>query len=279
MKKFIAAFDGLDFSRSALDYAIQVTREAGAHLVGVFLEDFSRRSYGMKELVSYEGPDRDQLVERLDAQDSRKRQESVFQFTSACEAAGISYAVHRNDNVALQELVEESVYADLLVLDARESMTAFDEPPPARFVRDVLNDVGCPVVLVPQVFKPFQKVILLYDGEPSSVSAVKSFSYIFSFLKGGPVQVLTVQSEEEKTNIPNRELIAEFISRHYPQAEFVVLRGEPEDEIRKYLEQDGGDAIVVLGAYRRSRLSRLFRPSMADALLRHLELPLFIAHN
>jgi hypothetical protein len=39
MKKIIAALDGLKFSGSTRDYAIQLARQNNAHLVGVFLDD------------------------------------------------------------------------------------------------------------------------------------------------------------------------------------------------------------------------------------------------
>jgi hypothetical protein len=37
MKKFLAVFDGYKMSLSTLDYAIQLTKLAEAHLVGIFL--------------------------------------------------------------------------------------------------------------------------------------------------------------------------------------------------------------------------------------------------
>lgn len=37
--------------------------------------------------------------------------------------------------------------------------------------------------------------------------------------------------------------------------------------------------LVVLGAYRRNELSRWFKTSMADTLMKELDTPLFIAHN
>ena len=38
-------------------------------------------------------------------------------------------------------------------------------------------------------------------------------------------------------------------------------------------------SLVVLGAYQRGMVSRWFRASMADVLMRDLKLPLFIAHS
>jgi len=53
----------------------------------------------------------------------------------------------------------------------------------------------------------------------------------------------------------------------------------PEIEIVDYLKKEKNSTLVVLGAYRRSMVSRWFRESMADVLMRDLKLPLFIAHN
>jgi len=79
--------------------------------------------------------------------------------------------------------------------------------------------------------------------------------------------------------LPDNKLMKEFMKRHYPKAEYIVLKGSPEDEIIRHLLRDKRDPMIVLGAYRRGRLSRLFRASMADHLVHHLKMPLFIAHN
>ena len=55
MKKFIVAFDGLKFSESARDYAIQFAKQSSAHLVGIFLDDGLRHSYKIYDLVTDDG--------------------------------------------------------------------------------------------------------------------------------------------------------------------------------------------------------------------------------
>jgi nucleotide-binding universal stress UspA family protein len=279
MKKFIAAFDGLRFCESTLQYAIFLSQQSKAHLVGVFLEDFTRRSYGFKELGAHEAADLDRFVAEMDTEDREQRKESVERFEQACQKAGLNYSVHRDRNVALQEILEESIYADLLMVSAAEAMTGHEEPAPTRFVRDLLNDVQCPVVLVPEEYKPVNKIMLLYDGEPSSVYAVRAFSYLFESLKNYETEVLTVKQPEASDHLPHNRLMKEFIKRHYPKAEYVIQKGDAEDEIIRYLKKEEKDPMLVLGAYRRSKMSRLFRPSMADQLLEHVQMPLFIAHN
>lgn len=52
MKKFIVAFDGLRFSESVRDYAIELANQSNAHLVGVFLDDFMHHSYKIYNLIT-----------------------------------------------------------------------------------------------------------------------------------------------------------------------------------------------------------------------------------
>jgi nucleotide-binding universal stress UspA family protein len=279
MKKFIAVFDGLNFNTGTMRYAMFLSQQVKSHLVGVFLEDFTRHSYGVAEITNYEGSDFDKHMHDLSDKEKEERDASVDMFEQACQDAGINYSVHRDRNIAMQEILHESIYSDLLIIGAEETLSRFQEPIPSRFIRELLNDVQCPVVLVPSKYKPVDKVMLLYDGEPSSVFAVRSFSYLFESLKHFETEVLTVKPPEESLHLPDNRLIKEFIRRHYPKAEYVILKGLPEEVILKYVHREKKHPMIVLGAYRRGKLSRLFRPSMADYLLEHLSLPLFIAHN
>lgn len=279
MKKFVAAFDSLSFSDGTMEYAIHLATHCRAYLVGVFLEDFTRHSYGLAELSQYSGEDFDTQIDILDTKDDQLRDENIEKFKEACRNSGLSFAVHRDRNIALQELLQESIYADLLIIRNTETMTRYKEEAPTRFLRDLLNEVQCPVMVVPEDFRPFEKTVILYDGDPSSVHAAKTYSYLLDGFYDTDVEVVTAKVPDEENYIPNARLIKEFSQRHFPQATYVVLKGHAEDAIGAYLMRNRESSLVVLGAYQRSRLSRFFRPSMADYLMRHLAVPLLIAHN
>lgn len=279
MKKFIAAFDSLRFSESTLKYAVFLAKHSDAHLVGVFLDDFTRHSYSIVDIAKYEGGMFDEHIQQLNVKDKEERDKSVEKFEAACQSAGINYSVHRDRNIAIQELLHESIYADLVVISEDETVTRYEEAAPTGFIRELLNDVQCPVVVIPSKYTAVDKVVLLYDGGPSSVYAVRIFSYLFESLKDLETQILTVKATEESLHLPDNRLMKEFIKRHYPKAEYIVLKGQAEDQIIQFLHREKKNPILVLGAYRRNKLSRLFKPSMADNLLQHLKMPLFIAHN
>jgi len=279
MKKIIAAFDGLRFSKSTRDYAIQIAKQRDVHLIGVFLNDFTYQSYKVYDLIREEGGNFESKQALLDKKDSETRAAAVESFEKACQEAGVEYTLHHDRNIALQELLHESIYADLVIVSGTETLTNYNEKVPTRFIRELLADAHCPVLVVPHLFKPVTKLVLLYDGEPSSVHAIKMFSYTLPFFKQFQVEVLSVKPARQSLHVPDNRLMKEFMKRHFPEAVFTVLKGEAEAQIIDYLKKQNDTPLVVLGAYQRGMVSRWFRESMADSLMTVFRLPLFIAHN
>jgi nucleotide-binding universal stress UspA family protein len=278
MKKFLAAFDGFRMSKSTMAYGQELAYETDAHLVGVFLDEFIYHSYDAYKIITT-SKDPEAAMKELNEKDKKKRDEAVKLFQKTSTKANISYSVHRNKSIALQELKHESMFADLIIISKHETFTRYKEKAPTRFIKELLADVQCPVLVVPAAYKPIDKIILLYDGGPSSLHAIKMFSYLFGNMENLPVEVLTVQEGMKGSHLPDNKLMREFIKRHFPQAKAIVKKGNAEEQIQGYLRNHKENELVVLGAYRRSELSRWFKTSMADILMKESDTPLFIAHN
>lgn len=279
MQKIIAAFDGLKFSESTRDYAIDIAKGTNTHLVGVFLDDLTYTSYKIHELILKDSVP----VEKLnvyEAKDKATRDLAAKNFEKSCQKAGLKYTIHHNREIAIHSVKHESIYCDLLIIDSGETLTHYTEKLPTRFIRDLLGDTQCPVLVVPQKYHPIQKIVLLYDGGPSSVFAIKMFSYLLPELKDLQTEVVSVNPENSKIQLPESKLMKEFMRNHYPKAKYTVMTGWAEDDIVRHLnKQKQANVLVVLGAYRRGTVSRWFRESMADILMKEVKLPLFIAHH
>ena len=130
MKKFIVAIDGLKYSTSATEYAVHLAKQANAYLVGVFLDDFTYHSYKIYELVGEEEEDITERRLKFEAKDASVRNEAVQYFQVACRKAGIEHTIHHDRNIALPELLHESIYADLLIIDKKETFTHYEENRP-----------------------------------------------------------------------------------------------------------------------------------------------------
>ncbi|SDD02255.1 universal stress protein [Niabella drilacis] len=278
MKKYIVAFDGLKYSESVRDYAIHLAKQNNAHLTGVFLDDFMHHSYKITQLLK-QGGDFEARRKKYDQKDEKTRNLAVADFESACQQASLNYSLHRDKCVAIQELLHESIFADLLFLDSTETFTAYAEKAPSLFIRDLLGNVHCPVVLVPHSFQPISKLLLLYDGAPSSVHAIKMLSYTLDALKELPVTILTVNAADQSSHLPDNKLFKQFLKRHFSKVQYIVRKGAPGTEITNYLKQAKNGALITLGAYSRGAISRWFKTSMADMLMKEMKYPLFIAHD
>jgi nucleotide-binding universal stress UspA family protein len=279
MKKIIVAIDGLKYSQSATEYGIQLAKENDAHLVGIFLDDLTYHSYKIYEVIHSEEGVSEEKIERFSTQDKEKRNLSAQQFENACRKARIDYSIHHDRNVAIHELIHETIYSDLLVIDRKETLTHYEENLPTRFIRDLLANAECPVLIVPPHFQEIKRNVMLYDGEPPSVNAIKIFSYLFPNYCDRETEVISIKSMPDDFHLPQNRLMKEFMKRHFSHATYTILKGLPEIEIVSHLEGKQQHELIVMGSYRRGMVSRWFRPSVADELMREIQAPLFIAQN
>lgn len=277
MKKIIAAFDSLHFSEATSQYAIQVARQNNAHLVGVFLDDRSYAGYRMPEMIITQKQG-SQQAKFSGAAVAEAPMQAAEEFELACQKGKVEYNIHHDHKLAVRELQHESIYADLLVINSRETMGDESGKHPSRFIRELLGELHCPVLLVPQKYTAFQHVVLLYDAEPACMHAIKLFSYLMPQLKHLTIELLAVNPENDTLHIHDNRLIKEYMKRHYPEAQFTALKGIAEAEIERYLSKQGDGTLVVMGAHRRGAFSRWVWVSMSDILLDETALPLFISY-
>ena len=112
-------------------------------------------------------------------EDNQTRKEAVLHFVEMAGKENLKYTIHHDRNISLNELISESSYADLLIIENKETMTFYAENPPTHFLKNLLQEIHCPVLVVPGEYRKINKVLFLYDGEPYSASAIKMFSYLF----------------------------------------------------------------------------------------------------
>jgi nucleotide-binding universal stress UspA family protein len=275
-KKFLAVFDGLKYAPGTTAYSIEMARMADAYVTGVFLDDFTYHSHSLKG-HSYE----QLLIDRKELQqhDTLSRKESVKEFKKTCDKAGVEHIVHHDQSFAIREAIHESAYADMLILSKNETFTQYEQDIPSSFLKEILAESECPVMVVPTEFRAVNKIIMLYDGEPASVYAIKLFSYLFPNMRQLPVEVITIKPYELDRHLPEGRLMKELMNRHFKEVAYTTIQGDPEKEVIEQLKYRQHNELIVLGAYERGSMSRWIKPSMADLLITGLKAPLFIAHR
>jgi nucleotide-binding universal stress UspA family protein len=277
MKKIIAAFDSLRFSDSTLEYAIYLAKQYDAHIVGVFLRESTRIGYAVYATMVKESASGKTIFDEIEIADQVATEKAITEFETACREAKINFTVHKDKKNALDDLRHESIFADLLVIDAWETFSYIETGLPGWFIKNILHDVHCPVLVVPKNFNPVKKIVLLYDGTPSSVHAIKMFNYILPEMGKLEAELLSAKQDASSMHLPDNKLIKEWMKRHYPKVTYEVMKGDSK-EITAVLKAEDPGVLVIAGSYHRSNISMWFHKSLADLLIKEVKAPLFIAH-
>jgi nucleotide-binding universal stress UspA family protein len=277
MKKIIAAFDGTKYSEGASKYAIELAKATNSLLVGIFIQDM--RYLNFTYAYAWDQPFIDfTTIEATQQEEKEKVELNISLFKHACEARGVHHKVHLDKGVPLQEILKESVFADVIVIDENTGFFTMGESAPSPFLKDLLVDSHCPVLIVPHHYEFFDKVVLCYDGSPSSVYAIKQFAYLFPELEDLKTTVVSV-NESSTNHLKDGRNFKDLIHAHYKETDYEVMHGDPGDQIINYLRNCGGHAIVIMGSYGRNAVSRLFQSSLSNRVIKELNLPVFITHQ
>lgn len=272
MKKVLVAVDARKVNMKLLDFACYIARLTHSSLTGVFLENAQLLETMINEPIHREAKFSATVKEMAKVID-----ENIHQFREACSNRGINCSVYFRSQMPLAEIINETRFSELLIVDPEMSFKQKKEEMPTGFVRDILVKSECPVVLAPFDFHAIDEILLAYDGSEASVYAIKQFTYLFPELTGKKLTVLQV-NEAGNDLFNEKGKISDLLQMHYPVLEFQLLQGKPADEVFGYLLEKK-NVFVVMGAFERNTLSRIFRRSTAELIIKTINVPVFIAHH
>lgn len=276
MKKVIIALDGEHFPKGAFEFAKFLNIQNEILLAGVFLSpiDYSR-------LMAYTGTGEGMAImpEWLMKNDDEEIiNKNIQLFEDACIADGMHYRVHKdNDMMALSSLVEETRFADLLLVSSELFFKNVEPKQPNFYLEEVLKRSECPVMLIPENFKVPDQIVLSYDSGESATFAIKQFAYLFPELVKKQ-SILVSLSDGIAEDLPEYAMVTELLTHHYPDLKIENLPGKGRQQFVDWLTMQP-DSFVVMGAFSRSALSNLFKKSFATNVIHDIKMPLFISHK
>jgi hypothetical protein len=274
MKKIILALDGTHFPAGAFEFVRKLNELNPVLVTGVFLPQAQLAS-----LWTYAdaGPGA-MLIALSESDDPEQVQKNIDKFSQLCQANFIDYRVHKDFYASpLIELKQESRFADLLILGSEVFYEDLEAGSPNEYLRLALQDVSCPVLLVPEKFEFPESTILAYDGSEDSVFAIKQFAYLFPELTGKQT-LLVYANQDPAKDFPEKVRIEELAARHFNDLTLFKLELDPKKHFNTWL-QEARSSLLVCGAFGRSGLSQLFKKSFARGIIAEHRLPVFIAHR
>ena len=204
-----------------------------------------------------------------------REEEGRERLKKAAEASGIDLLIHPSPVDAVEGIKEECRFADLVIVNAGLSFHESEEESPSRFVMELLPEIECPVLVMPDDEQEIREIYFTYNGGYSSVFAIRQMIYLFPHFKRLPVTVLYV--EEGKDRIPFERSLKEFLYSHFESVTIKLLRGDTASALMDELMAKK-DIMVTFGAFGRNKMSRFFKHSNAEGILQVINIPAFITH-
>jgi hypothetical protein len=276
MKKIIIALDGDHFPKGAMEFAKYLNNKKEILLAGVFLSpvDYSKlMAYtagvdGVAAMPDWLGKNDDEEIINT----------NIHLFEKACINDGLHYRVHKDTELmALSSLVEETRFADLLLVSSDLFYKNIPGKQPNYYLEELLKKAECPVMLIPENFKEPSQILLSYDGGESAMFAIRQFAYLFPELAQKETVLLSVSNEETEELAAN-VMVTELLGGYFSNLRLQHLK-MPDKKIFVEWLYNQPESFIVMGAFSRSMFSELFKKSFAREVIQQIKMPLFISHR
>lgn len=272
MEKILLAIDSTNIDPNALDFACELTRLTRSKLNGILIEEpvteeavvNSPQAVYVESILKKYGYQQENMI--------NTKEENIQLFKDKTEEAGIRAVLEANCEVTSACITGKTRFADILIVDAATSFAGFNEKVPTSFVKDILQNAECPVIIAPEEFNGIDNVVFCYDGSKSSVFAIKQFTYLFPELRDKRAKVIYLGQDDFVEE--DQVAIVDWLSYHYNDVEFIALEGNAIEAFFHYLTQKKND-FVVMGAYGRGLLESFFN---RDGFPEPSSLPVFVSH-
>jgi nucleotide-binding universal stress UspA family protein len=275
MKKILLVINAQKPGSEALNFAVKIAASTPAKLAAIIIENIY---FEYIPPIGLEAPSYYATVLPVTHTVTADKEQVIHLIEEACKTKGVSCEVITDNGDPIEQIVFESRFADLLVIDPQVTIIEGEEQLPSHFVKEVLAKAECPVLLSPEKFEDVEEIDFCYDGSASSVFAIKQFTYLMPQFRGTKVNVLEVNPRnKEEYKEADRKMMG-WLRANYPSVCYHSLKGDTKGELFTYLFMTK-KRLIVMGAYGRSMLSNFFKRSSADILIRTVDLPLFITHH
>lgn len=191
-------------------------------------------------------------------------------FTDECNHAGVECLIEPQIDISLGDIIHYSSFSDFILVDAHENISE-------HHIADLLVSAHCPVYLVSKDAAKPASIVLAYDGNPSSIYAVKLYSYLFPEFKDLPTYVVYAHSDKEAV-LPHEKELTAWLKGHFTNLHIKTLHGAVAPVLVDF-STTLPHPLVIMGSYGRGVLSRIFHQSHANKLIEAGKSSVFITHR
>lgn len=277
MEKILLAMNSRDIDLNAIRFACHLTRVTHSKITGIFLENVVSE----EEIVISVSEDADLYTESITVRETTEINDeltmnNIRRFGEIAEQEGVEGFIEVDDGIPAEDILGKTRFADLLIVDAKTSFSGIYENPPTRFVKDILQEAECPVVIAPESFSGIDSIAFCYNSTKASVFAIKQFICLFPEYRDKKAKVIYLERRNEDSR--DEELaLKDWLKYHFSEVEIVPVEGNARDCFFNYLS-GGRKDFVVMGPYGRGLLDSFFENDPLHPGIKSTRLPVFVSH-
>ena len=276
MEKILLAVDALKPNRNALDFASYLGRLTKSGITCIFPDHPETTVPVHRDLHGFPIAFAENKAAKNQIAIKARIEETISGFKKQYGDSDTIFVVHRESGLPEEDLVLESRFADMLILNAEMTFDNRLEGAPTHFVINMLKKAECPVIIAPESFEGIDEIIFCYDGAYDSIFAIKQFTYLFPQLQNKKLTVLQID-EDGKGKKHEETRFSEWLKSHYNNFQYEIINGKVKHMLFDFLFKRK-DIFIVMGAYGRTALSTFFKKSTAEPLIKTITQPVFISH-
>ncbi|MBN2514732.1 MAG: universal stress protein [Deltaproteobacteria bacterium] len=268
--------DGSDYSKTSLEYGIELTKKLDAQLKGLCVLDIKiiqgplfNDISGFIDLSPYQ-----EFTPLIESGLNERAESILHNFQERCEKAGLRPALKKVTGLVDESIIEEGKKADLIILAQRgEHYPLTGVGLLGSTSEAVVRKAGKPVIVTPIQYKEIKKMGLAYDESKPSEKALQ-LAIEFCMKTRWPLSILLITNDTVSAE-KIRQKVESFFSSYDIEHDFDVRKGKEEQEILQFIE-DGSVDLLFMGAYGHSRLRELILGSTTSYVIRKSSIPVLL---
>ncbi|HEY2349598.1 MAG TPA: universal stress protein [Puia sp.] len=277
MEKILVVIDPLHSNKNLLDFALFIAQQTRVTITALFMETAFSGNLMERDLHGFPVAFAENKTAKNRLAIKAEMEETLAVFGRKCLDRSIPFVVHRDYGLPVDDIIAESRFADLMLIDAGVEFEKKSKQAPTGLVREILRKSECPVILSPTSVADIHEIIFCYDESPNAMHAIRQFTSLFPRFKDKKLVILEV-TKDGKADRQAEKRLNEWVGNHYAHFQHVIRSGMVRQILFDSMFRKE-NIFIVMGSFGRSALSGFLKKATAEPLIKITTQPVFIAHT
>lgn len=278
--KILVPVDGSDYSWKALEQAIEVAKEEGSTIHGLFVTDARLMEAPFLAAIPSDDPipSSDSSLVQLTLEMSRRVNERgdkiLARFAGHCQKSNVHATVERVEGVTSQVILERAKEVELVVMGRRGEGAPWAGPLLGSTFEAVVRHISVPVLAARSKTFSINRILIAFDGSDRAEDALKIAIHLAGEKKNRSIVFLTVDEGYAWLKQAYEKGESQF-NEQSVKAKSLFVKGHAAEEIVRISQAENCD-LIVIGGYGRRRFIEMLFGSTVDDVMRGAGCPVLI---